>query len=131
MKRSILLVAVSVIILGGISVAQAYDTKHLDSIKNGQKECAQCDLTGAVLRGADLTNVNLTGADLTGAELTGARLDGAKLQGANFKSARLDEVDLTNVDLSDVNLDKAWCGVSTRLPDGAAWSCVGVVLQRK
>lgn len=131
MKRYTTLIATSLIGIVGISAAQAYDSTHFGAIKNGQKECAKCDLTGADLRGADLTNVNLEGADLTGAELTGAHLDGAKLNGATFRSARLDEVDLTKVDLSDANLDKAWCGVSTKVPNNASWSCVGVVFQRK
>ena len=131
MKRSILLIAASLIAFGGISGAQAYDKGHLQAIKSGQKECPKCDLAGADLKGADLTKVNLKGADLTGAVLSRARFEGANLSGAIFKSARLDEVDLTKVDLKNVNLDKAWCGLNTKLPAGSGWSCVGVILTRK
>lgn len=131
MTRYMPIFAATLITLCATSVAQAYNSEQFGSIRNGQKECPKCDLAGADLRGADLTNVNMAGADLTGADLSRARLDGAKLQGATFKSARLDEVDLTMVDLSDANLDKAWCGESTKLAQGAKWSCIGVVFQRK
>jgi len=131
MKRIVMLIAATAIVVVGLSVAQAYDLQHVKSVLSGAKECKKCDLTGAVLRGADLTNVDLTGADLTGAELTFAHLNGAKLRGATFKSARLDEVDLSNADLTGANLDKAWCGTSTKLPKGSDWVCVGVVIQHK
>jgi uncharacterized protein YjbI with pentapeptide repeats len=116
MKRSISLIAASLIVFGGLSGAQAFDEGHLHAVESGQKECPGCDLSDAYLKDLDLRMVNLAGANLKGAKLT---------------NARFEQVDLSKVSLEGVNLEKTWCDWATKLPAGSGWTCDGIVLIRK
>ena len=146
MKARDQLIAASMIAIIGSSGAFAYDQAQYASIKNGQSNCAWCDLSGANLSnvnfsGADLSGANLTGADMTGAVLTKADLSGADLTGAmvadadlsgsNLAGADLDQVDLSRAVLVDAMLEKAYCDWATKLPDDSEMACVGVAIERK
>jgi len=130
-KCCILVLAAGVMAIGAMNEALAYDTKQLQAIKSGEKDCSRCDLSNADLQELDLKKVNFAGANLEGAVLYRSDLAGANLKGARFTGARLDQVDLTKVELAGVNLSKAWCNWTTKLPAGSSYTCEGVVLSRK
>jgi uncharacterized protein YjbI with pentapeptide repeats len=146
MRLSTLLIATSLIAVAAVTGALAFDKAKYQAIKDGQKACQWCDLSGANLAnlnltGADLVGANLTGAiltnvdftkaDLTGADLTGVDLTGAILKDAKVTGVDLDEVDLTVAKLKGANLEKANCNWATKLPQRSSWICVGVTIERK
>ncbi len=77
MKRMNSLIAAGLISVAGATGALAYDPSQYQSVQNGQRDCAWCDLSGA-----NLSNIDLAGADLSGADLTEADLSGADLRNA-------------------------------------------------
>ncbi|MCP2732005.1 pentapeptide repeat-containing protein [Limnofasciculus baicalensis] len=74
----------------------------LDRYRQGERDFARIDLSGANLSGADLRNINLSGANLTSANLSWASLDRS-----NLAEACLDRADLHNSILSNVNFNRA------------------------
>ena len=119
MKARERLIAASMIAVVGSTGAFAYDQAQYVSVRNGQANCAWCDLSGADLSnvnisGIDLSGANLTGAnisgsiltkaDLSGADLTGAVVAGTDLSGSNLAGADLDQVDLSRAVLVDAVL---------------------------
>ena len=147
MKTRSQLIAASVIaIIGSTGGAFAYDQAQYASVKDGQSDCAWCDLSGANLKnvnfsGADLSGANLTGADisgavltktdLSGADLTGAVVTGADFSGGTLAGADLDQVDLSGAILSGTVLEKAYCDWDTKLPDNLQLACVVDTIERK
>lgn len=112
-------------------IAQAANSEHLRQLL-ANKQCQNCDLTGAGLvmaelsgadlsganlaganlsranlSGADLRGANLSGASLFGVNLSGAKLNGATVLGADFRNTYLVNAELTGVNLNQVNLQGA------------------------
>ena len=88
--------------------ASAFNQADLQKL-SASKNCAECDLSGAllihwVLPGADLSGANLAGANLTEAFLAGANLSGANLSGAILTSASLAGANLLRAKLPGANL---------------------------
>ncbi len=74
----------------------------LNRYRQGERNFAHIDLSGASLSGANLRDINLTGANLTGANLSWASLNNAQLTGAC-----LHQTDLHNAILNHVNFNQA------------------------
>jgi uncharacterized protein YjbI with pentapeptide repeats len=101
----IIAAVVSFVAAGSLSAYNEADLQRLKTTKN----CADCDLSGAllmhwVLPGADLSGTNLSGANLTGAWLPGVNLAGANLSSAIMTSASLANANLFRAKLSGSNL---------------------------
>lgn len=80
--------------------------------KQGERDFAHVDLSGAILTGVNLQDLDLTGANLTGANLSWSFLSRAKLSGACLRQADLRHTTLAGANLnqailSGVNLSKA------------------------
>lgn len=146
MKRWNWLIAAGLISFAGTTETLAFNQAQYEAVKNGDKACLWCDLsgadlanvdlTGADLSGADLTEANLNGAtlrevDLTGADLTGAQLAGADLSRAIFTGADLDQVDLSRAIIAGAKLENANCDWATRFPESSGLVCVGVTVERE
>jgi uncharacterized protein YjbI with pentapeptide repeats len=146
MKNCTLLTAASLLAFVDVAQVQAYDQANHQAVKDGQRICQFCDLSGAdfanadlsgaVLTAADFADANLTKVDFTKADLTSASLNrailkGAVLTGAILVWAELDQVDLTETDLTNANLEKAKCNWGTKFPRGSGWICEGVTVGRK
>jgi uncharacterized protein YjbI with pentapeptide repeats len=103
-----LVVVASIVFFVAAGTLSAYNETDLQKLKT-TKNCADCDLSGAllmhwVLSGADLSGANLRGANLTGAWLPGANLAGANLSSAIMTSASLANANLFRAKLSGSNL---------------------------
>lgn len=146
MKRHILLIGASLLVLAGAGKVHAYDDVQFQAVKAGMKDCPWCDLSGADftgikisgidLSGANLTDANLTKAsftkvDLSGADLTAAIVNGTEFSDSNLKGADLDQVDLTKAVLVRTKIETALCDWATKLPENTAMVCEGVAIQRK
>jgi uncharacterized protein YjbI with pentapeptide repeats len=88
--------------------ASAFNQADFQKLKT-TGNCADCDLSGAVLihwklAGADLSGANLAGANLTDAFLRGANLSGANLSNAILTGASLAGANLQGTKLSGANL---------------------------
>jgi uncharacterized protein YjbI with pentapeptide repeats len=79
----------------------------LDRYRQGERDFAHVDLSGASLTGANLRNINLTGANLTGANLSWSSLSHAKLTGACLHQANLHSAILNNTDFHQATLSRA------------------------
>ncbi|MFB2973012.1 pentapeptide repeat-containing protein [Aerosakkonema sp. BLCC-F183] len=80
--------------------------------KQGERDFAHIDLSGAILTGVNLQDLDLTGANLTGANLSWSFLSRSKLHGACLRQADLRHANLTGANLnqailSGANLTKA------------------------
>lgn len=80
--------------------------------KQGERDFAHVDLSGAILTGVNLQDLDLTGANLTGANLSWsffsrAKLSGACLRQADLRHATLTGANLNQAILSGANLSKA------------------------
>ncbi len=109
----------------------------LDRYRQGERDFAYIDLSGAILMGANLRDINLTGANLSGTNLSWAQLGNAQLTGAclhqanlhsatlnhaNFNQATLSRANLTKVDLRLATLREAnlnWANLTTADLTGA------------
>ncbi len=108
MRITALVVVASIVFFVAAGTLSAYNETDLQKLKT-TKNCADCDLSGAllmhwVLSGADLSGANLRGANLTGAWLPGANLAGANLSSAIMTSASLANANLFRAKLSGSNL---------------------------
>ena len=108
MRMTALVVVASIVFFVAAGTLSAYNETDLQKLKT-TKNCADCDLSGAllmhwVLSGADLSGANLRGANLTGAWLPGANLAGANLSSAIMTSASLANANLFRAKLSGSNL---------------------------
>ena len=84
------------------------DTQELlNRYRQGERDFAHVDLSGANLSGSNLRQIDLTGADLTGANLTWVAFNEAKLTGACLRRADMGNAMLTNSQLSGANLSGA------------------------
>jgi len=79
----------------------------LDRYRQGERNFAHVDLSGASLTGVNLQNINLTGANLTSVNLSWASLSHAKFTGACLHQADLRSATLNNADFSQTNLSRA------------------------
>ncbi|MCL1471058.1 pentapeptide repeat-containing protein [Argonema antarcticum] len=70
--------------------------------KQGERDFAHIDLSGAILTSVNLQDLDLTGANLTGANLSWSFLSRSKLYGACLRQA-----DLRHTTLAGANLDRA------------------------
>jgi uncharacterized protein YjbI with pentapeptide repeats len=146
MKCLRLLTAASIIAGFGLSPAAAFNESHVEAVKQGQRDCRWCDLSGAklvkinlsganmrgaTLQGADLTEGNLNKVDFSGAILTGATMTGVVLTDANLRQSTLNEVDLSGADITGADLQGAYCDHMTKIPEPSEWSCAGVVFERR
>jgi uncharacterized protein YjbI with pentapeptide repeats len=129
MRMTALVVVASIVFFVAAGTLSAYNETDLQKLKT-TKNCADCDLSGAllmhwVLSGADLSGADLTGANLTGANLTGANLTGAWLPGANLAGANLSSAIMTSASLANANLFRAKLSGSNLLFTnlaGATWT---------
>ena len=146
MKRQTLLIAAGLMVLTGMTEANAFDNAKYQAVKAGKQDCPFCDLSGADftgvkitgvdLSGANLTDANLSGAaftkvDLSGADLTAVTVKGTDFSDSNLKGADLDQVDLTKAVLVGTKLESAYCDWATKLPEITGMVCEGVAIQRK
>jgi uncharacterized protein YjbI with pentapeptide repeats len=79
----------------------------LDRYRQGERDFAYIDLSGATLTGANLQNINLTGANLSRADLSWARLSHAKFTDAVLHQANLHSATLHNADFNRATLSRA------------------------
>lgn len=79
----------------------------LDRYRQGERDFAHVDLSGAILSGANLRDINLTGANLTGANLSWASLNNAKFTGACLHQIDLHNAILNNADFNQATLSRA------------------------
>lgn len=79
----------------------------LDRYRQGERNFAYIDLSGASLMGMNLRNINFTGANLSGANLSWAQLSHAKFTGALLHQANLHSTILNNADFNQANLSRA------------------------
>lgn len=83
-----------------VGVAQAANPDHVNRLQT-DKQCNQCDLSGA-----DLSGIDLSGAQLVGANLNTANLVNTNLSGANLTEASLVAANLAGANLRQANLTK-------------------------
>ena len=146
MKRQTLLIAAGLMVITGMTKANAFDNAKYQAVKAGKQACPWCDLSGADFTGVKITGVDLSGAnltdanlskaaftkvDLSGADLTSAVLDGTDFSNTNLKGADLDQVDLSGAILVGANIETAYCDWATKLPANTDMVCEGVAIQRK
>jgi uncharacterized protein YjbI with pentapeptide repeats len=98
-----LVVVASIVFFVAAGTLSAYNETDLQKLKT-TKNCADCDLSGALLMHWVLSGANLRGANLTGAWLPGANLAGANLSSAIMTSASLANANLFRAKLSGSNL---------------------------
>ncbi|MBR8836789.1 MAG: pentapeptide repeat-containing protein [Stigonema ocellatum SAG 48.90 = DSM 106950] len=79
-------------------IAQAANPEQIRQLL-ANKQCQNCDLSGAGLVMADLSGANLRGANLAGANLSRGNLSGADLRGANLSGTVLFGVNLSGAKL--------------------------------
>lgn len=79
----------------------------LDRYRQGERDFAHIDLSGANLTGLNLRNINLTGANLSGANLSWASLSHANFTGANLHQANLHSATLHNAIFIQATLNRA------------------------
>ena len=79
----------------------------LDRYRQGERDFAHVDLSGASFSGVNLRNINLTGANLTKANLSWACLSHAKLTGACLHQTDLHNATLNNADFNQATLSRA------------------------
>jgi uncharacterized protein YjbI with pentapeptide repeats len=105
MRKAVLsvVVIIFVVLMGNASAFNPADLQKLKATKN----CADCDLSGAVLIHWNLSEADLSGANLAGANLTDAFLAGANLMGANLSGAILIGSSLANANLLRAKLANA------------------------
>ncbi|MEW6494125.1 MAG: pentapeptide repeat-containing protein [Cyanobacteriota bacterium] len=99
----------------------------LDRYRQGERDFAYIDLSGAILMGVNLRNINLTGANLSGANLSWAQLGNAQLTGAylhqaNLHSATLNHANLNQATLSRANLTKVDLRLATLRGANLNWA---------
>ncbi len=78
--------------------ASAFNQADFQKLKT-TGNCADCDLSGALLIHWKLAGADLSGADLSGANLTDTWLAGANLSGANLSNAILTGASLAGANL--------------------------------
>src|SRR3989338_981774 len=70
----------------------AYGYKRADVERLlSERDCPQCNLSGANLKNANLQGINLKGANLKGADLSGVNLGSADLSNANLANTNVQE----------------------------------------
>ena len=85
------------------SKVHAQNLTHMQRLVR-DRDCPNCDLSGANLEELDLSGANLQGANLSGATLQRVQLVRANLEEADLSGARLLGVDLTGANLRYANL---------------------------
>jgi tetratricopeptide (TPR) repeat protein len=103
MRNKIIAIAAFLTTINIIQTAVAANSEHIRQLL-ANKQCHDCDLSGAGLVMADLSNANLNGANLTGANLSRANLSGADLSNANLKGAGLFGANLSGAKLNGATL---------------------------
>lgn len=79
----------------------------LNRYRQGERDFAHIDLSGASLSGANLRDIDLTGANLTGTNLSWASLKNAKLTGACLHQTDLHNAILNSTNFNQANLIRA------------------------
>ncbi|MFQ4146657.1 pentapeptide repeat-containing protein [Chlorogloeopsis sp. ULAP02] len=154
MENKIIAIAAVLTTISTIQTAVAANSEHIRQLL-ANKQCRDCDLSGAGLvmadlsnanlrganlaganlsranlSGADLSSTNLSGAGLFGANLSGAKLNGATLVGTDLRSTYLVNAEMTGVNLSSANLQGA-LGVPLQIAKSEDFYAWGVAEAQK
>jgi uncharacterized protein YjbI with pentapeptide repeats len=133
MKRIALTILALVAAVGlAYGTASAFNQADFQKLKT-TGNCADCDLSGALLihwklAGADLSGANLSGANLTDtwlarADLSGANLSNAILTGASLAGANLQGTRLSGTILLFTNISGATWTDGSRCERDSSGSC--------
>jgi uncharacterized protein YjbI with pentapeptide repeats len=79
----------------------------LDLYRQGERNFAGVDLSGAILTGANLRDINLSGANLNNANLSWACLNNTNLTGASFHQTNLHSATLNYANFNQAILSRA------------------------